>query len=145
MSNHHGWGFLYFWLQFSLISLNGNSVSRILAYGLPTEDVANTLGAAVLLFFILTTGYSPQYLQLPVWLRWLAWISPCAYTYEAVVVNEVFDREVGEDVGFFYAQVYLGVPRIPYGDAPAGLNTPTSLMGFDVYMLIVWTIVFEGR
>jgi len=122
MNNHRGWGFLYFWLQSSLISLNGTSVARMLAYGLPTESVAQTLGPAFLLLFILATGYSPQYKQLPLWLRWVAWLSPCAYTYEGVIVNEVFERSVGDFSGFYYAQTALGIPRIHYAGKYCGVK-----------------------
>ena len=83
MSNNGGWGFFYFWLL-----LSGTAVSRCLAYSLPTNDMAQSLGPAALLFFVLSCCYSPQYEQLPSWLRWLAWLSPCAYCYEGIIVAE---------------------------------------------------------
>jgi hypothetical protein len=145
MNSHDGWGFFYFWALFSLATLNGNAVSRILAYCLPNNDVAQTLGPAILLLFILTAGYSPQYLQLPAWLRWISWISPCAYCYEGAIVNEVFKRQVGGIPGTEFAQEELGIPRVPYDTAPAGLSTEELVMAFDAYMLFVLTIVFESK
>ncbi|KAL7552807.1 hypothetical protein ACHAWF_016063 [Thalassiosira exigua] len=95
MSGNGGWGFFYFWLQFTLVTMSGTAVSRCLAYSLPTPDMAQSLGPAALLLFILSACYSPQYLDLPSWLRWLAWISPCAYCYESVIVTEAERRTVG--------------------------------------------------
>jgi len=145
MNNHDGWGFLYFWLLFSLVALNGTAISRILAFSLPTVDVAQTLGPAALLIVILTTGYSPQYLELPTWLRWLSWVSPCAYCYEALIVNEVYHRFVGEISGVVFADRELNIPRIPYMEAPPGMNSEGALMSFDLYILIALTLVFEGE
>lgn len=143
--NSHGWGYFYFWVLFSLVTLNGNAVSRILAYSLPNNDVAQTLGPAVLLLFILMAGYSPQYLQIPAWIRWISWISPCAYCYEGVIVNEVFDRQVNGIPGTVFAQEELGIPRLPYDTAPAGLSTEGQVMAFDSYMLLALTIIFECK
>lgn len=44
MSNTGGWGFFYFWLLFSTLTLCGTAVSRVLAYSLPTIDMAQSLG-----------------------------------------------------------------------------------------------------
>lgn len=144
MNHVEAWQFFYFWLEFSLLTLNGLSISRVLAFSLPANDVAQTLGPAVLLLFILSTGNAPQYLQLPVWLRWLSWISPCAYAYEGVLINEVFGRDVGNQSGIVYAQEQLGIPRIPYTTAASGLSSEGLVMAFDAYMLIIITAFFDG-
>eukprot|EP00978_Attheya_sp_CCMP212_P023184 scaffold70400_cov54-Attheya_sp.AAC.2 len=143
MNSHGAWGFFYFWGMFSLAAQCGTAISRILAYSFSSKDVAQSLGPAVLLLFILGAGYSPQYLQLPSWLRWLAWISPCAYCYEGVMINEMMGRNVGDINGSVWAQDNLGIPRIPYESAPSGMNTEGLLMGFDAYMLVILTIVFD--
>jgi len=143
MNNHGGWGFFYFWAMFSLVAVSGNAVSRVLAYSLPSPDVANNLGPAFLLLFVLGSCYSPQYLQLPAWLRWLAWISPCAYCYEGVIVSEVMGRSVGRVDGMTFANNSLNIPRIPYQSAPAGMSSEGALMAFDAYMIVAWALAFE--
>ena len=115
-------------------------------------DAAQSLGPAFLMLFILTTGQSPQYRDVPVWLRWLAWISPTAYAYEGSLVNELNGRTVlvtsltgdtEEVVGSVYGEQALGIPRIPYNQAPAALSTESGVIAFDIYMLIVLWVAFE--
>jgi len=59
------------------------------------------------------------------------------------MVNEVRDRTVGNENGSDWAQENLGVPRIPYENAPAGLSTELLVMAFGVYMLVILTVIFE--
>ena len=147
MNGNGGWGFFYFWALFALLTMCGASISRILAYSLPSPDVAQNLGPAVLLLFIMGACFSPQYKDLPSWLRWVAWISPTAYCYEGVIVAEVAGRNVqtesGAMSGSMWAQQNLGIPRIPYSTAPSGLSNEGLIMAFDIYMLIILTVVFE--
>lgn len=143
MSNNGGWAFFYFWLQFTLVTMSGTAVSRCLAYSLPTADMAQSLGPAALLLCVLAACYSPQYLDLPGWLRWLAWISPCAYCFEGIIVSETAWRSVGNMNGVLYAQKVFGIPRIPFNSAPSALGSPGSLLAFDAYMLIAITLAFE--
>lgn len=129
--------------MFTLVTMSGTAVSRCLAYSLPTTDMAQSLGPAALLLFILSACYSPQYLDLPSWLRWLAWISPCAYCYEGVIVSETAWRTVGNTNGQVFAQAVLGIPRVAFDAAPSALSNPGGVIAFDVYMLICLTIVLE--
>jgi ABC-type multidrug transport system ATPase subunit len=142
-------GFWYFLLLSILLVVCGNAVARLLAYTLPSADIANALGPAVLLFFVLTGGFSPQYMQIPAFLRWVSWLSPCAYAYEGMIINELFNRrvQVGNGDAFVNGNVFgtqaFGIPRVGYTTAPSGLDTPGGVMAFDVYMLLALTIVFD--
>jgi len=150
-------GFMYFWVMACFMNLNGLAISRILSYSMPTADMAASLGPAVLLLFVLTAGYSPQYADLPGLLRWLSWISPCSYAYEGMIVNEVYRRNVVYDMigrngnvmesnmysGNEFGKYMFGIPRVPYDSAPPGLNTPQEVMAFDFFMLLILTVLFE--
>lgn len=107
------------------------------------SKVAQSLGPAALLLFILSACYSPTYEELPEWLRWLAWLSPCAYTYEGVIVTETAWRDVGNINGQSFAQIVFGIPRVPFDTAPSALSTPGGIIAFDAYMLVFLTTVFE--
>lgn len=140
--------FFTFLVLFLFTALCGSAISRCLAYSLPTADMGTSLGPALLMLFILTTGQSPRYQDIPVWLRWLSWLSPTAYAYEGVLVRELQDRtvytEFGEEVsGQVWGEAALGIPRIPYDQAPDALSTEDGLVAFDLYMLIVLWIVYE--
>ena len=143
MENNSGWAFFYFWLLFTFVTMAGTAISRCLAYSLPSPDMAQSLGPAALLLFILSACYSPQYSQLPTWLRWLAWLSPCAYVYEGTLVSEIAFRDVGNVNGIVYSQKVLGIPRIPFDETSTTLGSVTGLLAFDAYMLIFITIAFE--
>lgn len=147
METYGGWGFLYFWLLAICISFNGLAVSRILSFAMPSNDVAAALGPAVLMFFTLTAGFAPQYPDIPIWLRWISWLSPCAYGFEGILINELHMRTVSVDgntvPGSEFGQEFFSIPRIPYDQASAGLRTPGAVMAFDIYMLITFTILFE--
>jgi len=143
MESYGGAGFLYFWLMALSLSLCGSSLSRVLSYGLPSNDVAATLGPAFLMVFNLTAGFAPQYPAIPGWLRWLSWLSPCAYGFEGILINEVYTRDVGGIPGSVFGQNAFSLPRIPYDEASAGMKTPISVMFFDIYVIAALTIIFE--
>ena len=99
MESNGGPGFLYFWCMAVVVSFCGTSISRVLSYAMPSNDIALALGPAVLLVFNMTAGYAPQYPDLPNWLRWLSWLSPCAYAFEGILVNELHARTIaGTDI-----------------------------------------------
>src|SRR5450432_2392258 len=59
-----------------------------------TKSVAQALAAAgvLVLAIIVYTGYTiPRPLMHP-WFKWLSWINPVAYAFEALYVNELHGR-----------------------------------------------------
>ena len=143
MASYGGSGFVYFWLIALLISFCGLSLSRVLSYALPSNDVAAALGPAVLLLFTMTAGFAPQYPDIPVWLRWISWLSPCAYAFEGIIVNDLRGRSVRDVPGLEFAKEAFSLPRIPFEEAPSGLDTPGNVMAFDAYVIGIFTILFE--
>lgn len=143
MASYGGSGFAYFWLISILISFCGLSLSRVLSYALPSNDVAAALGPAVLLLFTMTAGFAPQYPSIPVWLRWISWLSPCAYAFEGIIINDLRGRSVEDADGLDFAQEAFSLPRIPFDQARSGLNTAGGVMAFDAYIIIIFTVLFE--
>ena len=143
MASYGGSGFAYFWLISLLISFCGLSLSRVLSYALPSNDVAAALGPAVLLLFTMTAGFAPQYPSIPVWLRWISWLSPCAYAFEGIIINDLRGRSVEDVDGLEFAQEAFSLPRIPFDQAVSGLNTAGGVMAFDAYIIIIFTVLFE--
>lgn len=135
MDSNGGLGFLYFWCMAIVISFCGTSISRVLSYALPSNDIALALGPAVfLVFFNMTAGFAPQHPDLPNWLRWLSLRSPCAYAFEGILLNELHARTI-------QARTFLGLNR--YNQASVVMKTPESLMAFDVYMIVAFTVLFD--
>ena len=143
MASYGGSGFAYFWLIALLISFCGLSLSRVLSYALPSNDVAAALGPAVLLLFTMTAGFAPQYPSIPVWLRWISWLSPCAYAFEGIIINDLRGRSVEDVSGLEFAQEAFSLPRVPFDQAPSGLDTAGGVMAFDAYIIIIFTVLFE--
>ena len=60
----------------------------ILAMATGSQAIAQALQLPLMLIFILFSGFYANTSLIPVWLRWLQWISPMRYTYSALVLNQ---------------------------------------------------------
>ena len=73
-----------------------------------------------------------------------SWLNPCAYCYEGMIFNEIYNGDIeiddGENKGTIsgndYGTIAFSIPRVGYDTAPAGLNTPVGITFFDSFMLI---------
>jgi ABC-type multidrug transport system ATPase subunit len=144
----HGGAFFFALLLLCCVGMTGVAVSRVLAHASPLESFASALGQALLLFLSFMACYAPPYLGIPSWMRWISWISPPAYAYEALVINEVNGRNIaleggGSEDGNALAAATFGIPRIPYDEAPPWLGSPTRVMWFDVGMLLVMALACD--
>ncbi|XP_043709750.1 ABC transporter G family member 42-like [Telopea speciosissima] len=64
---------------------------RLIAGVCRTNTIASTGGSLMLLVVFLLGGFIIPRDQIPKWWIWGYWISPLSYSYNAVVVNEMFD------------------------------------------------------
>eukprot|EP00565_Helicotheca_tamesis_P005194 CAMPEP_0185727222 /NCGR_PEP_ID=MMETSP1171-20130828/2966_1 /TAXON_ID=374046 /ORGANISM="Helicotheca tamensis, Strain CCMP826" /LENGTH=1454 /DNA_ID=CAMNT_0028395737 /DNA_START=41 /DNA_END=4405 /DNA_ORIENTATION=- len=153
MESYGGGGFFYFMLICILTTLCGGSLSRLLSYTLPTEEVAATIGPAVLVVFSTTSCFTPNYPNIPGWIRWFAWISPPAYAFEAMMVNDFRTRCVPSDLlqdgdcmsGEEALYASLKLPRKDlFGYKNTGIDSDaTNLLAFDAGMIVLLTLIFE--
>ena len=119
--------FIYFLFTF-VATLTMSSIFRSLAAFTKTISQAMALAGVMVLAIVIYTGFTlPRPYEHP-WMRWISWINPIAYAFEAILVNEVHGRE------FPCAQL---VPTAPYqqGDsfrcAVAGAQVGRSTVNGD--------------
>lgn len=145
-TNRGGVEYAIFLLLLVVSGLFGTALSAMISATCPTEDVANIAAPALALVYVFVSGYSPQYRQLPVWFRWLTWVNPTAFGFEALMLNEFAYRDIpiteGGTVvatvdGVSFLEETFGLPRVPFNSLPTGLNTPTKLLWFDIGMIAV--------
>ncbi len=63
--------------------------------GACTKIISQAFGLAgvLILAMIIYTGFTLQTDYMHPWFRWINWVNPLAYVFEALLVNEVHDRE----------------------------------------------------
>ncbi|KAE8444259.1 hypothetical protein EG329_000759 [Mollisiaceae sp. DMI_Dod_QoI] len=87
-----------FWIYFLFIyttTLCITSLYRMFAALSPTIDDAVRFSGIALNLLIIYTGYvipRPQLLSKYIWFGWLYWVNPIAYSFEAVITDEFYDR-----------------------------------------------------
>lgn len=84
--------FIYFLFTF-VATLTMSSIFRSLAAFTKTISQAMALAGVMVLAIVIYTGFTlPRPYEHP-WMKWISWINPIAYAFEALLVNEVHGRE----------------------------------------------------
>ncbi|KAJ0238477.1 ABC-transporter N-terminal domain-containing protein [Hirschfeldia incana] len=65
------------------------SIFRFTAATCRSMVLANTGGSLVILLLFLLGGFIVPRGEIPIWWKWAYWVSPMAYTYDALTVNEM--------------------------------------------------------
>ncbi|CDY20193.1 BnaA01g28090D [Brassica napus] len=65
------------------------SIFRFTAATCRSMILANTGGSLVILLLFLLGGFIIPRGEIPIWWKWAYWVSPMAYTYDALTVNEM--------------------------------------------------------
>lgn len=84
--------FFIFLLFTFLITMCMTSFFRALATITKTVDVALTLSGVGILVLVVLTGYVIPIRDVGWWFRWMAYINPIQYSFEALMVNEFNQR-----------------------------------------------------
>ncbi|XP_076894183.1 ABC transporter G family member 29-like [Bidens hawaiensis] len=64
---------------------------KLIAGVCKTMNMANTGGSVVLLLIFLLAGFILPRSQIPNWWEWAYWLSPLAYNFKAIAINEFLD------------------------------------------------------
>lgn len=143
---------VYFMALYWIIGLNPNAgrfficliiiISLILfsiAFGLtistisPAQNIAQIIGSTFILLFTVYSGAFGSTATIPIWLRWLIYVSPIYYAYTAILQNQFSDV-------FFYNN--KGGKPIP-GEYFIYQNDTTILgMWWCIFLIWLYTIVW---
>ncbi|KZZ87543.1 ABC-2 type transporter [Moelleriella libera RCEF 2490] len=87
--------FFFFCLITLLATLSQSAIFRTLASITRTPDQAMIPSAILSLGLIIYTGFTIPTAYMPGWSRWMAYLNPLAYSFEALMANEFHGREFG--------------------------------------------------
>jgi len=83
--------FFLYWFSLVIISIASGSLGLLLGCMLPNAEVAITLAPVVIMPFMLFGGFFMKIDLIPIWLRWLQYLSLFKYGFEALLTNEFHD------------------------------------------------------
>ena len=84
--------FFIFFLFAFISTLTMSAIFRTIAASTKTISQALAIAGVMVLAVVIYTGFTLQRTYMHPWFRWISWINPIAYAYEALLVNEVHGR-----------------------------------------------------
>ncbi|CAD7702122.1 unnamed protein product [Ostreobium quekettii] len=88
--------FFMFWLILFLSNITATSVFRLVACAFPNAVIAFAVAGTTLLMLMATAGFTITRQSIPGWWIWAYWISPFAYGYRALAINEMTSPSWGD-------------------------------------------------
>ena len=91
----------------------------------------------------------PSYLSIPPILRWLSWITPVAYAFEGLMLNEFADLQFESDLmgssGNQVVPIELGGNNWlnGYNLPRSNFTGTTSMKVFDICMVFLFALVYD--
>jgi ABC-type multidrug transport system ATPase subunit/ABC-type multidrug transport system permease subunit len=131
--------FLFFVVVLAGVDLWFAAYLRLLALAVPSQDVANAVGAGVLGIWLLTAGFYVVRNEMPVWLAWLAWTSPFWYALSALANNEFSAPRWGAE-----GAVFLAAFDVPFSRTLQWLAVAFLLGGALLFTLLVPALFTEA-
>ena len=132
------------------MELVGLALGRLFCAISRTQVVAKSVVSVATLLFSTVAGFMPKYRQIPKILRWLSWLSPPAYGFEALAINEYSGRELNfitvsrgglnTEIGSLTGEQWLDtlqVPRVAWTDDLHGIKI------FNIVMLLVLSVAID--
>ncbi|KAJ9114521.1 hypothetical protein QFC20_001394 [Naganishia adeliensis] len=80
--------FFIFWLFLWLVSMTTYALFRCLAAITPSLDVATRFSGLLIQAIVVYAGYTLAFPNMRYYFRWLPWINPAYYGFEAIVANQ---------------------------------------------------------
>jgi ATP-binding cassette subfamily G (WHITE) protein 2 (PDR) len=91
--NRRPGNFFFFCLTTTLTTFTQSAIFRTLACLTRTPEQAMVPTALLTLGLIVYPGYTMPTAYMPGWSRWMNYVNPIAYSFEALMVNEFHGRE----------------------------------------------------
>lgn len=127
----------------------GQAFARVLCALSRTQVSANVASSLCILLFATVGGFMPAYNQITWALRWLSWITPVAYAFEAMMINNfdgttffglvIVDGNGTSTVGTVDGTNYLNSQSLPR----AQWTTNSGIKIFDCIMLFVFAFILD--
>ena len=91
----------------------------------------------------------PSYLSIPPILRWLSWLTPVAYAFEGLMLNEFSDLQFESDLigvsGNTVSPVEIGGNQwlTGYNLPRSAFSGTTGIKVFDIFMVFLFALVYD--
>lgn len=82
-------GFFLFYLSFILVHLCGNSLGMFMGSIVNDQKAVAAITPALILPFVLFSGFFKNASNLPEWIGWIQYLSPIKYGFEALTINQI--------------------------------------------------------
>ena len=141
--------FIYFLAMLIALECAGQALGRLLCALYRKQVTANSMSSVIILIFGTVGGFMPSYLSIPPILRWLSWLTPVAYAFEGLMLNEFVDLQFESDLGGsggnqampieIGGNQWLGsynLPRASFADT-------TSIKVFDIFMVFLFALLYD--
>lgn len=89
--------FFFYCLSMISVSLCANSVGLLCGCAFSDVRIAVDVVPLFIIPVLLFAGFFINSDSIPIWIRWIQWISPMRFGFEAMVWNEYTDSELGSD------------------------------------------------
>ncbi|KAF1323093.1 Atp-binding protein, partial [Globisporangium splendens] len=119
----------FFWLILTLHLLLQIYIGQLLAFALPSVEVATVIGVLFNAIFVLFTGFSPPSLSIPSGYRWLFDITPHRYSFmafSATLFSECSDSQLAEVLHANATNATINMDAYPAG-CQVMMNAPQSI------------------
>jgi len=83
--------FFVFWMALSGVTLAMSGWFRMIAYACPTFEVAHSAGGALVAVFQLTAGFLVTRTHMPIFMRWVYYLTPLSWALRTIALNEFYD------------------------------------------------------
>lgn len=85
--------FFVFFLFTILVRFTMSAMFRTVAAATKTVSQALAIAGILVLVIVIYTGYTIPKPYMHPWFKWLVWLNPLAYAFEALMVNEFHARD----------------------------------------------------
>ncbi|KAL9190425.1 hypothetical protein ACHAXT_007636 [Thalassiosira profunda] len=142
--------FFYFLGMLIALECAGQALGRLLCALYRKQVTANSMSSVIILIFGTVGGFMPSYLSIPPILRWLSWVTPVAYAFEGLMLNEFADLPFESNLIGGSAN---GVAPVELGGNEwlNGYNLPrsdfagtTGLKVFDIFMVFLFALFYDA-
>lgn len=136
MSNlYRSAGHVFIYLLFSFSStLTMSMIFRTIAQSTPTIEEALTPTALFVIGLVIYTGFVLPTRNMQDWLRWINYINPLAYSYEAILANEFHGRDFPCASFVPMGPAYQNVSNIERTCSVPGATAGSTLVSGDAYI-----------
>lgn len=124
------WFFVFVLLSLNLLI---SVIFRTLAYLCSNADVASNLAGPITVVFQMFAGFLITWDKIPIWLQWVAWITPFSWTFRSLALSE-FHAEERYPNGL--GDVYLDVWQVETND-----KYKWASIGFNFGLFLVFVVV----